>query len=610
MCNIERKGIRIMKKRFKAKAMFLGFAAMAAGAVVSAPALMPSQAFAATEAVQAADASASDTITDTETKTVVWTIRCVYKLDNGSTKPVKSGDGSDFKVTRSATFTRSVVKNAKTGKVVSGGDWAAPVKLAGYEAPAINGYTPDKSYIDGITVAYNSKPADTVIYYTEKPENKKTAITEDKEVSRKITYYRVNDDGSVSQIFGKTQRVTFTRTGTVDGNGKKTFSAWSSYTWPAEEVSPLSGYTPDSTTIPAVTFTPDNPPKDVNVYFRKDTSQDRVLDAVVYVVTFTDGMGNTLKTEQVEEGKSVTAPSAPKRSGYTFNGWDKSLTNVRQSMTVSAKWVKNASETITEKKHVERKIYYYYADGKKIIDTTGKHAVATQYADFVRYNTKDSVTGKITYGEWKAVTWDRMDAMYVQGYTPSMSYIPAVTFTPDKAPKDINVYYTKNDKVSKFSGYKFESGRWAYYKNGSVDKSFNGLKKTPDKEWRYFTSGVQDNSYTGLAKNDNGWFYLKKGAIDYSYTGMAKSPKNGKWYYVSKGKIDYSFSGLAKSPKNGKWFYMNKGVLDYSFTGVAKSPKNGKLYYVKKSVIDTSFSGTIKYNGKTYKVTKGVAKAV
>lgn len=584
---------------------------MAAGAVVSAPALMPSQAFAATETVEATDAAAADVTTETERKTVVWTIRCVYKQDNGSTKPVKSADGSDFKVTRSATFTRSVVKDKKTGKVVSSGKWADPVKLADYEAPAINGYTPDKSFIEGITVAYNSKPADTVIYYTENPENKKTAVTEEKEVSRKIEYYRVNDDGSASRVFGKTQRVTFTRTGTVDGNGKKTFSAWSSYTWPAETVAPMTGYKPDITTIPAVTFTPDNPPKDVTVYFRKDPSlQEKVLAANVYVVTFTDGVGNTLKTEEVEEGKSVTAPSAPKRKGYTFDGWDKSLTNVNQSMTVSAKWAKNPSETITEKKHVERKIFYYYADGKKIIDTNGNHAVAKQYADFVRYNTKDSVTGKITYGEWKAVTWDRMDVMSVAGYTPSMSSIPAVTFTPDKVPKDINVYYTKNDKVSKLTGFKFESGKWYYYKNGSVDKSFTGLKKTPDKEWRYFTSGVQNNSYTGLAKNKNGWFYLKKGAIDYSYTGMAKSPKNGKWFYVSKGKIDYGFSGMTKSPKNGKWFYINKGVLDYSFTGIAKSPKNGKLYYMKKSVIDTSFSGTIKYNGKTYKVTKGVAKAV
>ena len=61
-----------------------------------------------------------------------------------------------------------------------------------------------------------------------------------------------------------------------------------------------------------------------------------------YTVTFMDGQGKTLKTEKVESGKAATAPAAPKRSGYTFTGWDKDFSKVTADLTVTAKWKKNA----------------------------------------------------------------------------------------------------------------------------------------------------------------------------------------------------------------------------------------------------------------------------
>ena len=68
-----------------------------------------------------------------------------------------------------------------------------------------------------------------------------------------------------------------------------------------------------------------------------------------FTVTFVDGQGNTLKTEKVEKGKDATAPANPTREGYTFDGWDKTFTNVTADMTVTAKWKTNGqtSETFT-----------------------------------------------------------------------------------------------------------------------------------------------------------------------------------------------------------------------------------------------------------------------
>ena len=63
-----------------------------------------------------------------------------------------------------------------------------------------------------------------------------------------------------------------------------------------------------------------------------------------YTVTFVDGQGKTLKTEKVESGKAATAPATPKRSGYTFTGWDKDFSKVTRDLTVTAKWKKNAAK--------------------------------------------------------------------------------------------------------------------------------------------------------------------------------------------------------------------------------------------------------------------------
>ena len=66
------------------------------------------------------------------------------------------------------------------------------------------------------------------------------------------------------------------------------------------------------------------------------------VQPVYFTVTFQDWDGTTLKTEQVEQGKSATAPAAPVREGYTFIGWDKDFSNVQSDLTVTAQYEQNA----------------------------------------------------------------------------------------------------------------------------------------------------------------------------------------------------------------------------------------------------------------------------
>ena len=57
-----------------------------------------------------------------------------------------------------------------------------------------------------------------------------------------------------------------------------------------------------------------------------------------YKVTFIDHDGTVLKVQQVYWGESATAPSDPQKDGYTFIGWDKDFSVVKNELTVVAKY--------------------------------------------------------------------------------------------------------------------------------------------------------------------------------------------------------------------------------------------------------------------------------
>jgi|GEM_PF-4596232 len=69
-----------------------------------------------------------------------------------------------------------------------------------------------------------------------------------------------------------------------------------------------------------------------------------------YTVVFVDGT-RVLDEQTVLSGGRAIAPPVPKKTGYTFNGWNKTLTNVRQSMTVKPKW---KGKTVNIKFHANK----------------------------------------------------------------------------------------------------------------------------------------------------------------------------------------------------------------------------------------------------------------
>ena len=62
-----------------------------------------------------------------------------------------------------------------------------------------------------------------------------------------------------------------------------------------------------------------------------------------YWVAFNTNSGSAVDTIKADYGAAITAPAAPTREGYTFDGWDKALpeTMPAQNLTFRAKWIIN-----------------------------------------------------------------------------------------------------------------------------------------------------------------------------------------------------------------------------------------------------------------------------
>ena len=189
--------------------------------------------------------------------------------------------------------------------------------------------------------------------------------------------------------------------------------------------------------------------------------------------------------------------------------------------------------------------------------------------------------------------------------------------------------------------YALEEGKYFVDASTGLVDSSTGFKKTPAGKWYllnegvlnektgvvvtgsayYVTDGVLDTSVTTLAKADNGiWYYIKNGKqcndntlVKYGstwyYVKAGKMCKDvtlvkysNSWYYVKNGKICKDTT-LVKYGSN--WYYVSGGKKCVNGTPTLVK-YNKKWYYVSKGKVDFKYTGTVKYNGKTYKVVKGV----
>ena len=78
--------------------------------------------------------------------------------------------------------------------------------------------------------------------------------------------------------------------------------------------------------------------------YADDKNNNGIADDVddYYNVVFVDSVDNTIiSTQTVLEGLDATAPFAPIHNGFTFAGWSRGYTNVRENITVNALYILN-----------------------------------------------------------------------------------------------------------------------------------------------------------------------------------------------------------------------------------------------------------------------------
>nr|WP_308648584.1 hypothetical protein [uncultured Agathobacter sp.] len=166
------------------------------------------------------------------------------------------------------------------------------------------------------------------------------------------------------------------------------------------------------------------------------------------------------------------------------------------------------------------------------------------------------------------------------------------------------------------------NGSWWYVSGGRVNFNATGLCKY-NGSWWYVSGGRVNFNATGLCKYNGSWWYVSSGKVNFNATGLCKY--NGSWWYVSSGKVNFNATGLCKyngnwfyvengavkfkntlCKYNGTWWYINNGVVNFSKTTLCKYGKN--WYAVSKGKVAWNYTGYMNYNGKNYKVVKGIVK--
>lgn len=303
-------------------------------------------------------------------------------------------------------------------------------------------------------------------------------------------------------------------------------------------------------------------------------SANKTADVAVYknyTVTFKDG-DTVLKVQTVGEGEAATAPEAPKKEGYTFDGWDLAFGNVTSDLTVSAKWVK------------EEKITTYtvtFKDGDKVLDTqtvkSGEAATAPAAPTKAGYvfagwdKTFNNITSDLTVN----ATW-RQAAIVPKTYT--VTFMDGTTVLSKQT---IAEGKAANAPVPAKAGYTL-----------SWDKAFSNVTAdlTVNAKWTA-------NTYK-ITYNVNGGSKLKTASKTVTYDaayGTLAAPK----------RTGYAFSGWYTAKTKGTKIMAASSVkITADTTLYAHWSKVTKPAKVKKPTVKNSAKKTMKVS---FKKVKGAA---
>ena len=185
-----------------------------------------------------------------------------------------------------------------------------------------------------------------------------------------------------------------------------------------------------------------------------------------YTVRFLDWDGTVLNTQTVVYGNAATAPANPTRTGYTFNEWDNTFTNITGDLDVTAMYIIN-TYTVTFESNggtsVESQIINYNSTAVKPSDPTlANYTFVNWYSDSactIVYDFNTPITSDITlYAKWKSALQLEISGTIVQSTTYNGSIQkPTVSVTLNGSIVDATVkfYDVNGTEVSPINANKY-----------------------------------------------------------------------------------------------------------------------------------------------------------
>ncbi|WP_076460454.1 mucin-binding protein [Limosilactobacillus caccae] len=326
--------------------------------------------------------------------------------------------------------------------------------------------------LNGMTFG-SSDPAAQTVYV----EHANTDVTNDPSIAdqlQKTVVYTVKGVMGDQDYMISQHQLTFHRTATKDSvTGAVIYGKWSNdrqvpavkvaqdgysakaYDQNGQEVAIVNGQ------LPAMTVTPDTPDTTITVIYNKDNeqpsqgNQDEQGDRVVRFNVFDNVNGQLLSTTTVT-GKTgetvpvhvdipygwVVAPGTTLPTSYTFPA---TATVDQQIYVMRDKTNNDLNRTVT------RQILAN-------VQGTGEQGtqIGLQRVDFMRSGMKDSVTGQMTYGDWKQEgTIDAFQIPQRAGYTTqvdgqNVTELPAENVNADSKSSVVTVVYvpTKGNQTN------------------------------------------------------------------------------------------------------------------------------------------------------------------
>ncbi len=215
-----------------------------------------------------------------------------------------------------------------------------------------------------------------------------------------------------------------------------------------------------------------------------------------------------------------------------------------------------------------------------------------KYTFAVSNNSGSTWTNLVQNSSSNAYTW-------TASATGTYKFVVTVTDTASNTAKSTVLTVTVSGSTSTLNGLcQASDGKWYYYVNGDVDKTYAGLAQN-SYGWWYVKSGTVDFTFTGLTQYGSAWWYVKAGKLDTTYTGLGKN-QYGTWY-VEKGRVNLNVSGFKNV--GSTWAYLTKGKVDTTYTGLAQNSYG--WWYVKAGTVDFTYTGLAKNSYGTWYVEKG-----